>query len=213
MGRGAAGAGRRKVPGAAAAAGPTLGSRSTTPALLSDGLPAMAWQHASTFAGRGAHKYSVTGVSMSADGRLLCTCAQDGSATLWDVFTATLIRELSTGTQCVVVSADGSIVCSGSTDATASVWNSCGDCVRLLEGAHEGCIRSIAVSEETENRTIVTGSEDSTIGVWDGNTGTLLRKLEGVHNSWVRHRPAALHAQTSATVAASALWCVPVVRK
>ena len=48
--------------------------------------------------------------------------------------------------------------------------------LRTLEG-HAGAVLSVALSRDA--RTLVTGSEDTAVRVWDGATGQLLRTLKG----------------------------------
>jgi len=53
---------------------------------------------------------------------------------------------------------------------------------RAVLRGHEGTVRSVALSGD--GRRIVSGSEDRTVRVWDGETGAELRCLRG-HQDWV----------------------------
>jgi len=83
---------------------------------------------------------------------------------------------------------DGDFVISGSCDSTAKVWSildNDNSKVQSLEG-HTSAIKCVYSMESKANKVIVSGSQDTTLKVWDFNYGSLISTLEG-HSDEVVH--------------------------
>ena len=150
----------------------------------------------------GRHLRTLTGhfgcfwaVPFSPDGRLIASGATDKTGTiwLWDVNTGRHLRTL-TGHRDLIwwlaFSPDGQLIASASEDNTIRLWDvNTGRHLRTLTG-HRSAVRSAVFSPDGE--TLVSGSGDHfvhnegfrrsgtyTLRVWDVQTGTQLRTLNG----------------------------------
>ena len=74
----------------------------------------------------------------------------------------------------------GNVIVAASTDKSISLWRTYTDNANFgyIPNAHKHAITSISLSRNSpSNPTIVSASADSTIAVWDSNTGKLIRRL------------------------------------
>jgi WD40 repeat protein len=118
---------------------------------------------------------------VSADGRIVVTGSNDGTARLWEAATGREIRRLEGSlpnfVSSVAISPDGRTILTGSNDGMASLWEAAtGREIRRLKG-HTKPISSAVFSPD--GRSILTGSEDKTARIWEEATSREIRRLEG----------------------------------
>jgi WD40 repeat protein len=128
------------------------------------------------------HSDVVTGVALSADGRLAVSASKDKTLKVWDVATG---RELHTrkpkfsGSQifCMALSADGQLVIySESHTHLLKVWDVATDRTLCIFKEHGSQVISVALS--ADGRLAVSASIDQMLKVWDVTTG---RELSTLH--------------------------------
>ncbi|WP_013322705.1 hypothetical protein [Gloeothece verrucosa] len=141
------------------------------------------------------HNDSVLSVSFSGDGKILASGSRDKTIKLWDVQTGQEIRTLSGHNDSVLsvsFSGDGKILASGSWDKTIKLWDvQTGQLIRTLSGHNDG-VSSVSfspippspVTKGGAGGILASGSRDTSIKLWDVQTGQLIRTLSG-HNDGV----------------------------
>jgi WD40 repeat protein len=143
------------------------------------------------------HQDAVSSVAVVLDGRLIVSGSHDRSAAVWDLETDARIHGLSghgNAVSSVVVTPDGRRVVSASWDFTVAVWDlETGACIRQFAG-HRNPVSSVALSPDgrriasaavsPDGRRITSASADTTMAVWDLETGARIRQLAG-HRDWV----------------------------
>jgi WD40 repeat protein/serine/threonine protein kinase len=135
-------------------------------------------------------KVVYTSVDLSADGRtVLATCAATGEVFLWDAIANHNLTDgpwLDLGGKGGLLWASefapggGSILTIGGNDARLWSTESRSQIVRF---SPHGAVADVDMAPD--GRTIVTGSWDQSAKIWDVDTGTSLRKLDGVHKGYV----------------------------
>ncbi|MFQ5858224.1 MAG: BTAD domain-containing putative transcriptional regulator, partial [Anaerolineae bacterium] len=124
------------------------------------------------------HNIRVWSVAFSPDGQTLASGADDGTITLWDIATSQPIHPHLTGHTAgvngVTFSPDGQTLATGSDDGTIILWDIS---MQLNTGVatsqpvgppltdHTDRVNSVAFSPD--GRTLVSGSQDNTIILWD----------------------------------------------
>jgi WD40 repeat protein len=133
-----------------------------------------------------SHFSSINAVDFSNDGRLLLSGSSDNNIKLWDVESATLLKTFSehvTATEDVVFTPDGKSAISAENNYIVYWRNAVdGPIGRLALYGHSGLVFSVDISNDMN--TIISGSQDKTIKVWDAHTGDLLKTIND-HNSIV----------------------------
>jgi WD40 repeat protein len=142
------------------------------------------------------HTDNVRCVAFSRDGKFLLSGGNDRTVRLWDVATGRLLKtfEGHTGAvRSVAFSADGRFGVSASDDRTAKIWKLEGDggaaapapagpLVATWQG-HTAPVNCLALSPD--GRTVVSGSYDNTVRLWDVVTGMEIKQFRG-HEKGVR---------------------------
>lgn len=137
------------------------------------------------------HTASINQLAMSADGQLLASASNDRTIRLWNandgkpIFTFFGTTEINT----VVIDADRNLLFGGDFDGTITSWNLDSKTLsqtlsnRSFSGIHGGVV--FAVDLSPTQRTIVSGSSDGSIKIWNRILGELKQILNG-HTEAVR---------------------------
>ncbi len=122
------------------------------------------------------HSDIVRSAAFSGDGKWLVTGSSDNTARVWEVASGKQVLLLSGNSaqvDSVAFSPDGTRVLTGSN--TARLWNITGDNRQLIISA----LSEITVSAlAPDGKSIVVGDESGNAGLWDLNTGKLLRNFQ-----------------------------------
>ncbi len=151
-----------------------------------------------TFKGPG-HTDKVECVAISPDGRLALSGSSDKTIKLWDLAAGTEIRTITGHTgpvRSVAFSPGGHRILSGGDDCTLTLWDvATGNRVVQFQGeslavpghaelvlAHSDQVWGVAFAPDS--RTVLSGSDDKTLKLWDVATGKEIRTFAG-HTDWV----------------------------
>jgi WD40 repeat protein len=140
------------------------------------------------------HTDWVWSTAFNQDGNLLTSASWDSTVRVWDFANSRPIETLTGHTGPVldvafVRDADGrSVLASASNDGTVRLWQFMGE-PGAEKWGHVGTIRGHmagvwSVAAGPEVGTLVTGSEDRTLGIWRIADGSRLRTLSG-HDLWI----------------------------
>ena len=142
---------------------------------------------------RSGNSSLVTTVVFSPDGQVIASGGDDNSIKLWEVATGRELRTLSGHSEVVrsvAFSPDGKLLASGSNDKTVRLWEvTTGRELRILFDRSDFAgplmfspmVSSVAFSPD--GKVIASGSNDSTIKLWEVMTGRELRTLSGHSHS------------------------------
>ena len=138
------------------------------------------------FAAYDGHHAWVRDLVFSADGRLLATASEDGTARLWDVRAGRQVRTLDHSpaqVRGISFGPDDLLIATACSDGTAKIWDtSSGRQLRVLEG-HSGRVSKVRTSPD--GRLVITAADDGTARLWELQTGAEVAVLSG-HSGRVR---------------------------
>ena len=128
---------------------------------------------------------SYPSADFSPDERLVAVGGSNGTASLFDTRTGTLVRAFEHSDQPdlnaivfgVAFSPHGSLLATASADGTAKVWSVNTGGLLLTFHGHEAQVHSVDFSPD--GRSIVTSSQDGVAKIWDTRTGRELAALRG----------------------------------
>jgi len=124
------------------------------------------------------HGQNIQGVALSADGKLAASVSWDETLKIWDLSRVERSSDTETGfVTSLRLSVDGALAVTTTMDNnTAGVW--------VVENGHHvhrlhGHTRELVDAVITpDNRHVITSSKDTTLKVWDIQTGACLRTIE-----------------------------------
>ncbi len=123
------------------------------------------------------HRYRVTSVLYSPNGKYIASGSEDGTVKIWDAETGSLVTTLKGHEErvtSVIYSPDGKYIISGSWDKTIIIWDvKTGKKLKVLTGSD--LVNSLSYSPDGNK--IASGSRNKTIIIWDINTGKKLNTL------------------------------------
>ncbi|MCP4106055.1 MAG: protein kinase [Desulfobacteraceae bacterium] len=145
------------------------------------------------------HTEFIESVSITPDGKTAVSGGEDNTLRAWDLETGQCVKTLKGHTsyvESVSLTPDGKIAVSASKDNSICVWDlETGECLKILEGHNWDYstspyrVRHMAFFKKLKNissvtitpdgKTIVSGSDDKTVRVWDLETGQCVKILEG----------------------------------
>ena len=138
------------------------------------------------------HTEDVTSVAFAPDGNTLASGSDGNTIKLWDARSGETLRTLESHTSLVdsvAFAPDGSTLASGSSDNAIKLWDARSGELQLSIDArgpgyerkgHASDVDSVAFAPD--GNTLVSGSSDNTIKLWDARSGEVLRTLDGHAN-------------------------------
>lgn len=131
------------------------------------------------------HSQRVTSVAWSGDGEWFMSGSDDGTVRCHSlrVGNERLLVELGSSVTCVAVSAAGNVTACATSDGIVLLLHTSVRPPVFAEFDHPDVVHSVCFSPN--GRVVVTGCQDAAIRIWDVDTGSMVRTLEG-HSTPVR---------------------------
>jgi WD40 repeat protein/DNA-binding Xre family transcriptional regulator len=137
----------------------------------------------------------VQSIALSPDGQTLVTASDGTTVQFWNVVSGECMRTLpdhNSYVWAVALNSDGTTLATGSEDKTVKLWDVLtGECLQILHGHSDSpkgdsfASRVWLVLFHPDGQTLVSASDNqTTLKLWDIQTGKCLRTLEGYSN-WV----------------------------
>jgi WD40 repeat protein/transcriptional regulator with XRE-family HTH domain len=145
-----------------------------------DGARSGGWRLLATLQG---HIHGVRSVTLSADGRLLASGSEDGTACVWEAASGRLLTTLhghASGVWGVALGADGRLLASAGPDGTVRLWEAASG--RLLAALHGRSDWVFGLALSADGQLLASGSQDGTVQLWEASSGRLLTMLYGHTN-------------------------------
>lgn len=121
------------------------------------------------------------------DQRMLASGSLDGTVKVWDIETGRHLSTLNGHTGGVIgLHLCNTLIASGSVDSTIRVWNFRDKSSAVLRG-HADWVNTVRI--DATSRTLISGSDDNTVKLWDLDTRRCMRTLgpaSGGHNGPVQ---------------------------
>jgi WD40 repeat protein len=141
------------------------------------------------------HTDGIREIAYAPDGQTILTGSNDHTAILWDADSGELLYRLEGhigAISSLAYAPDSQTFVTGSTDDTARLWDvKTGQLLYILEGYHWAPTEvrrttngGTIVAYAPNGATIVTGSWDDTVRVWDSASGNLLHALKDASSIW-----------------------------
>lgn len=140
-----------------------------------------------------AHSDPVTAVSFNRDGTLVASASHDGLIRLWDVATGECLKTLYAAgnppVSAVKYAPSGKFLLAGTLDSTWRLWpvtqTSLRRCSKTYTGHHVNTKYSIVADFTANGKSVVTGSEDGNVVLYDLQTKKVQQVLEKAHEDAV----------------------------
>ncbi|MDB9449523.1 WD40 repeat domain-containing protein [Dolichospermum circinale] len=133
------------------------------------------------------HSDWVNAIAVTPDGKTVISGSYDKTIKIWDVETGTekfTLEGHSSSVKAIALTSDGKTVISGSSDNTIKIWDITQQKTGFFDFIHEripsrlkftlkghsDSVKAIAVTPD--GKTVISGSYDKTIKIWDVETGT-----------------------------------------
>ncbi len=155
------------------------------------------------------HTGPINDIEFSTDGVLLLTASDDGHGFVWDIDTATVLRDIDEGAPVRAIAfsdADPRTVATGGDNADISLWNfESSALVGTLTG-HTAAVNDLDFS--ADGLALVSGSDDNTARIWSPFLGTEVVRLSGHTDavSAVLFSPDAAHVATGGEDGSARVW-------
>ncbi|XP_068641031.1 small ribosomal subunit protein RACK1-like [Aristolochia californica] len=135
------------------------------------------------------HSHFVQDVALSSDGQFALSGSWDGELRLWDLNTGATTRRFVGHTKdvlSVAFSIDNRQIVSASRDKSIKLWNTLGECKYTIQDgdSHTNWVSCVRFSPSAVHPTIVSGSWDRTVKVWNLTNCKIKSTLAG-HGGYV----------------------------
>jgi WD40 repeat protein/cellulose biosynthesis protein BcsQ len=137
------------------------------------------------------HKTRIRSVAFTSDGSKLASGSEDKTVKIWDVQEGKCLQTFEGQTDrvwSVAFSHNGNYLVNGSEDQKVRLWSLLSNGKNRYECIKEFSERTYWVwsvdFHTSDSKIIATGSDENIVKIWNVETGTLLKELEG-HTNWI----------------------------